>query len=419
MKLLHVISTMEPRSGGPCQGVRSLTPCIVEQGHTVEVVCLDEPNSDYLSTEDLCIHAVGKGQGAWRYHPALRPWLKQNLPRFDAVILNGLWQYPSYSLSQRAKGLRLPPNFVFPHGMLDPWFQRAPGRRLKAIRNWFYWKLVEQRVIARAAAVCFTCVEEMRLAREMFRPYRPQREINVGFGVTRPPRFHKGMLDALAQKCPELNGRPYFLFLGRIHPKKGVDLLIKSYAAVFHGRSSATGGQELAVGGRPPGSSPNPNGSPLPCLVVAGPGLETPYGQQLQKMVSGLCPPASVLWPGMLTGDAKWGAIYNADAFALPSHQENFGIAVVESLACGTPVLISERINIWREIGEANAGLTADDTCAGAEHLFRRWANLSTAERTMMKQSALDLYENRFSIHLAAKNLLANIQELVPAAQVS
>ncbi len=413
MNFLHVISSMDPRSGGPCQGVRDLAPRAFDQGHSAEVVCLDDPRSAYLSEKNLCVHALGKGHGSWSYHPALRPWLDKNLRRFDAVILNGLWQYPGYALSQASQRAKMPPYFVFPHGMLDPWFQRAPERRMKAIRNWFYWKLVEKNVIRNAAGIFFTCAEEMRLARQTFRPYQPQREINVGYGVAQPPEYHAGMDAAFLQKCPEAKGRPYFLFLGRIHPKKGVDLLIEAYASVYHGKKDF-GNQKSEVSPRPPISDLRPlaDDSSPPLLIIAGPGLETFYGQQMRKLAAALCPPNSVLWPGMVTGDAKWGALYNAEALVLTSHQENFGIAVVEALAFGTPVLISNQVNIWREIEEDKAGLVDADTVEGSEQLFRKWKSLLPEEKAVRKRAAKASYQNRFDIVLAGQHVLAIIEDL-------
>lgn len=392
MKLLQVISSMDPRTGGPCQAVRNYFPEIIEKGNSMEVVCLDAPHADYLRHESLPIHALGQGRGPWQYHPAMRPWLEANLPRFDAVILNGLWQYPGFALSQATQRPGMPKYFVFPHGMLDPWFQRAPERRLKAIRNWLHWKLLERHVIHQARAVLFTCAEEMRLARETFRPYHPQSQINVGFGIVPPPEYHPGMQAAFFEKCPGLKGAPYILFLGRIHPKKGVDILLQAYAELC--RTAATG-------------QPNP----LPKLVVAGPGLETAFGRQMQALAANTCPPNSVFWPGMLTGDAKWGSLHHAEAFVLTSHQENFGIAVVESLACGTPVLISNQINIWQEINQDKAGLVAADTQAGAQQVLRSWQNLSSIEKQAMKGNAKNCYEKNFRMDTAAQRLLKVIQD--------
>ena len=382
---------MDPATGGTCQVIRNQANWFMAQGHGFEVVCLNDPNSEFLAREKFPIHALGEGRGSWRYHPQLLPWLKNNLSRFDAAIMNGLWQYSSFALSKAAQQHDQPPYFVFPHGMLDPWFQQDPERRLKAWRNWCYWKFIEGGVVRRAEAVLFTCAEEMRLARTTFQPYRTRREVNVGLGIPQPPVHHAGMSAAFREKCPGLEGKPYWLFLGRVDPKKGVDILIKGYSAL--GRM---------VGNSKPGS--------LPKLVIAGPGLETAYGKQMQELATQTCPPNSVYWPGMLTGDAKWGAIYDCEVFVLFSHQENFGLAVVEALACGKPVLISNQVNIWPEIQTDRAGLVGVDTLVGAESILRQWESLSPEAKSAMAHTAKSSYETRFNIGLAGQRLLTAIE---------
>jgi len=394
MKLLHVISSMDPRTGGPGQAIRNLAKPTLDLGHTMEVVCLDDPASEFIAKDNFTIHALGKGRGPWGYHPALRPWLKQNLACYDAAILNGQWQYIGHGLARASKDAGAPPYFVFPHGALDPWFQRAPERRLKAVRNWFYWKLAEQQVIHRARAVFFTCAEEMLLARDTFRPYRPRQEIDVGLGIAYPPAYHPGMEAALYKKCPGIKNRPFFLFLARINLKKGVDLLIEAFSNFLRARKDG-------------GSASSP------ALVIAGPGLDTDYGQKMFSLAKNICPPDSVFWPGMMTGNEKWGAVYHATAFVLTSHQENFGIAVVEALACGKPVLISNKINIWREIEQDQAGLVEDDTLAGSERLFQHWEKLSAEEKTSMAGAATACFANRFNVAVAAGKLFAKLEELI------
>jgi glycosyltransferase involved in cell wall biosynthesis len=113
-----------------------------------------------------------------------------------------------------------------------------------------------------------------------------------------------------------------------------------------------------------------------------------------------------VTFPGMLRGNLKWGAFAASEAFVLPSHQENFGIAVVEALACGVPVLISNRINIWREIAADGAGYVESDTLSGTRRLLERWFATSTLDRALMCEKAQRCFINRFEIQRATDSLL-------------
>jgi glycosyltransferase involved in cell wall biosynthesis len=111
----------------------------------------------------------------------------------------------------------------------------------------------------------------------------------------------------------------------------------------------------------------------------------------------------------MLTGPAKWGAFYCCDAFILPSHQENFGIAVIEALACAKPVLISDQVNIWHEIIKAKAGIVATDTLTGTLKLMEEWEKLTQEEHKRMAENGRRVFEKHFTIDRAAHNLLEAI----------
>jgi glycosyltransferase involved in cell wall biosynthesis len=107
----------------------------------------------------------------------------------------------------------------------------------------------------------------------------------------------------------------------------------------------------------------------------------------------------------MLTGDGKWGAFYGCEAFILPSHQENFGISVVESLACGRPVLISDQVNIWNEIKEGGGGLVSSDSLEGVKDLLSKWKALTGEEKDQMSKRAKEIYIHNYAIAQAAKKL--------------
>ena len=394
MHLLHVISSMDPVNGGPSQGIRNLDLAMRNEGVVREVVCLDPPDSSYLSKDEFTIHALGPWRSQWRYSSKLIPWLYANVNRFDIIIINGLWAYHSYAawkvlheLKNKFPAKKMPKVLVMPHGMLDPYFQRTKERWLKAIRNWVYWKLIEGNVVNDADGLLFTCQTELLLARETFVPYHPKKEYNAGYGIKPPPGYHHSMSDAFYERCPQLKGVPYLLFLGRIHPKKGVRMLTDMYAEVYKARVSA--------------------GLTMPTLVIAGPGWNSEYGKLLTKQLSRTPEMRSVIYtPDMLTDDAKWGAFYGCEAFVLPSHQENFGIAVVEALACAKPVLISDQVNIWREVADGGAGLVENDNDIGVKNLLTRWMEMTDKEKAQMGKAAKNVYLTRFTVDQIVKNYM-------------
>lgn len=389
---LSVINTMDPMSGGPCQGIRNIFPSLNENGIRTEVVSLDNPDAPYIVNEAFKIHALGKQTNQWGYHKNLLPWLLENLCAYNVVIVHGLWLYHSYAVNKAIKILKktradeVPRIYNMPHGMLDPYFQKSKSLRLKAIRNSIYWHFIESKVIKSATGVLFTCEEELVLARETFSVYEPKLEYNIGYGIQSPPAKSDKVLQTFYKCVPKVAGKPFLLFISRIHPKKGVEFILDAYADFEINKP------ELH----------------LPDLVIAGPGLDSPYGKMLKKKVnSSKLLKTKVHFPGMIQGDAKWGAIYACDAFILPSHQENFGIAVVEALSCNKPVLISNQINIFREIEIEGGGIVQADTLEGTKTQILAWIALSENERQEMQHAAKQTYLKYFTISIATKKMVA------------
>ncbi|MEA3115951.1 MAG: hypothetical protein QOG58_5750 [Caballeronia sp.] len=380
MKILHVLSTIDPRAGGPTEGVRQSGVDMTSLGHEVEVVTLDDPAAPWLAAFPLTVHALGPARGNYGLTPHLVPWLKAHATQFDAVIVNGLWQYHGYGAWKALRELDVP-YYVFPHGMLDPWFKRTYP--LKHLKKSLYWPWAEYRVLRDARRVLFTAEEERVLARQSFRMYRANEEV-VAFGTHSPPAFSAPVRDAFLASYPELNGKRRLLFLGRIHEKKGCDLLVRAFAEI----------RDI---------------DPAAHLVMAGPdsGEWTPV---LQRLAGELGIADRITWTGMLVGDMKWGAFHASDAFILPSHQENFGIAVAEALGCGLPALISDKVNIWREVEADGAGFVASDTVAGTVSSLRRWLELEPALAAAMRTQARQTFNQRFTVGAMSKDLLRVLQ---------
>jgi glycosyltransferase involved in cell wall biosynthesis len=387
MKILRIIPSMNPNQGGPCQGIRNSIPELEKLGTTNEVVCLDEPISEYLGKDPFPIHALGMAKTPLKYHKNLAPWLLKNYSNFDIIIIHGLWSYHSHAaiktfLNFKKQNTITPKIYVMPHGMLDPYFQKAESRKLKALRNDIYWKFFENKVINEVDGILFTCEEELLLARTTFPNYKPKKEINVGYGIQPPPKYNTEMKAVFSKKVLNWNGKPHLLFLSRIHPKKGVDLLIKAYLKLE---------KEL---------------DDIPQLIIAGPGLDETYGVAMQALAA---PSKNIVFPGMLSGDAKWGAFYESEIFVLPSHQENFGIAVVEALACAKPVLISNKVNIWREIINGNGGIVKDDTDTETYQLLKDWLTLNNEQKAQMSTDARNVFLKHYTIEQAGKQLFNSI----------
>ncbi|MFC5345672.1 glycosyltransferase [Brevundimonas staleyi] len=397
MKLLHIIATANPESGGPIEGIlRQNEACGGRDGPVKrEFATLDPPDSPHLARVPMPVHALGGRKTGWRppwrqalehygWSPDYVPWLRDNVGRFDAVIVHGLWNYAPFAASRVLPGGPVP-YFVFTHGMMDPWFRETYP--LKHLAKQGFWLAGEGRLLAGARSVFFTCEEERRKARGQFWGRGAYRETVVGYGAAPPPPRTPALDAAFRAAAPALKDRPYLLFLSRIHPKKGSNLLIEAFAAVAINH---------------PGTD----------LVMAGPD-QTGWRTELEALADRLGVADRIHWTGPIYGDAKWGALYGAKAFVLTSHQENFGIAVAEALGCGTPVLISDKIDIWREIEGAGAGLVAPDTVEGACNLLTRWFALPHDKKTHMGESARTLFNDQFNVTCTGPALIKTIEGLV------
>ncbi len=389
MNLLHLITTLNPELGGVCQALRTSIAGLEKIGVDNSVVCLDDANEEFLKMDSFKIFPLGKGKGPWCHNKNLINWLTENLTNYDAVILHGLWLFPGYALYNVLKKRKYinkysPALIVMPHGMLDPYFQKAEGRKIKAIRNILYWKMIEKNLVNNADALLFTCEEERNLASTYFSPYKPKKTFIVSLGVPFPSLDSKRFISNTKQKS--------LLFLSRIHPKKGIDLLVEAYSEII-----AEDKRGL-----------------LPNLIIAGPGLETEFGNRIYNSVQANSHIKNkISFPGMLIGEAKWEAFFNCEAFILPSHQENFGIAVVEALACGKPVLITDKINIWREIQADEAGIVEADTIDGIKCLIKKWLDFSDKKKKEMGKSALECYTSKFTVEKAASKMYEALSNII------
>lgn len=393
MKLLRLIHSLDPAAGGPVQGIHQVSPLLAERGVITTAISLDPPDAPWLreeATTGLGFRALGlgPGRGTYSYRRGVVDRLWPFVAEADAFVIHGLWQYHAFAgwRAIQRLGREAPPYWVYPHGMLDPWFKRTYPR--KHLKKWLYWPWADYRVLRDASAVCFTSEQERLLARESFWLYRV-RETVVPYGVQRPP----GSLDpgraadqirVFEERFPNLIGQRLIVCLARLHVKKGLDLLLEAFA-------------------------PLARQDPRLHLMLAGPASGAAGESVRQALLEGALQAGvsdQVHLPGLLEGDLKWGALRSAELFALPSHQENFGVAVVEALACGVPVLISTPVNIADEVQAAGAGLVQADTAAATGAALATWNALPDDQRRAMGEAASRLFQERFELTASVDRLL-------------
>lgn len=388
MKVLHVIASVDPASGGPIEGVIRAAEASRRLGYERHIVTLDSPDDPCVAAcpgTVIPLGVPGHYRNMWRnwipwmryrYSPRLTPWLSQNASNYDAVIVNGVWNYAALGTWRALSGGTVP-YFVFTHGMLDPWFRKTYP--LKHAVKQFFWWISEGHVLRDARSVLFTSEEERRLARGEFWPYAAHEEV-IAYGTADPPQNLETQIAAFCSKAPALENRKYILFLGRLHPKKGCDLLIRAFGQIADRHQDI----DLAIAG------PDQNG----------------WRSKLERMAHGIGISNRIHWLGMLTGDAKWGAFRRCEAFILPSHSENFGIVVSEALACSKPVLITRKVNIWREIVAAGAGLVCDDNESDVCDMVERFLQLPEQARVALGQNARACFLTNYEADNVARRFL-------------
>lgn len=333
MRVLHVIPSLGPLRGGPSFMARAMAHGLARAGVEVELATTDDNGPGRL-TAPLGRPVTERGV-TYRYFPRqtrfytasapLAAWLARSAGRYDLIHAHALFSFAPLAAAATA-GLAGVPYLIRPLGTLSPWGMHNRRPLLKRLS----FRLLDRRALAGAAAVHFTSEQERAEAAALGVPHR-------AVVVPLPVELDQaGVLRAsgrLRARHPSLAGRTVVLFLSRVDPKKGLDLLLPALAAA-RGRHP-----ELA-------------------LIIAGDG-DAAYVAQLRHEAGRLGLAEAVVWAGHLDGDDKLAALADADLFALPSYAENFGVAVVEAMAAGLPVLISDQVGIHREVAGAGAGLVA------------------------------------------------------------
>ena len=330
MKILHVISSLAPRYGGPPKACWEMARAVAQLGHEVSIYTTNQDGPGEL--------AVPLGQPVWQegveilYFPIQPPrfWatsvplalgLRHKIPASDLVHIHSLYFFHSLVAGHYCRQNAIP-YLVRPHGTLDPFIYRRHRWRKRLVELLF-----EHRNIRRATALHFTTAEEQVLAA----PYTfdtPGVVVPLGIGADEFALMPEPGI--FRRRHPEIGDKRIILFFGRVNFKKGLDILAKAFGAVARRRQDVH-------------------------LVIAGPDNEG-WGARVRTWLGEEGVLGRTTFTGMLLGPDKLAVLRDASMFVLPSYSENFGLAVIETMAAGLPVIISDKVNIWREVESAGAG---------------------------------------------------------------
>ena len=267
----------------------------------------------------------------------------------SAVHFHGLWQrnFPALARSCRERGI---PYVVSPHGMLEPWAWRH-----KRWKKWPYFHLVEKRWMAGAACVLATGAPEAGRLRSIF-PRSRVESLPLGLTADKRPDYAAAR-HALGWNADET----VLLFLSRIHEKKGLDLLLSALAE----RDADT--PVCRATGQTGVSASRSR------LVVVGPEEQPAYAARCRDFAarnSARLPRMD--WVGPVWGENRWPYFQGADLFCLPTHSENFGLAILDACQVGTPVLTTTETP-WKDTLTENRGFIARPEAASIREQLTRF----------------------------------------------
>ena len=389
MKILHVVATLAPSSGGPTSVLQGFATAQIRAGLDVALCTSDRdnPTTRVLDTallgrllvSEVQLHAFECVVPGLLLSITMRRWLCKHLSGFDLVHVHGMYRFPPTYAAWLARELKVP-LVIRPHGALDPFLHQQSSRSLPLKRLWERWFDLPN--LNGASAIHYTSEDERERA-AFLKLHAPSFVVSNGLDWA---RFANLPARGAFRARLGIGDAPLVLFLSRLNFKKGLDLLVPAFARVRARYPDAV-------------------------LAIVGPDNEG-YGARVRGWVAEHGLQACVRFVDHLQDEAVLQAYVDADVLALPSYTENFGMVVAEALACGTPVVISDQVNIHREVGGAGAGLVT--RCDAGEVAGAIGALLADApRRAAMGAAGRELVQRIWTWDVVARQLTTEYERVI------
>ncbi len=366
---MSVVTHLDPRYGGLSAVVPQLSTAVASLGHvSMSLAAFCAPGELYSPANfaELTLSEWPAGRGAWLRDRTLSARFREIVEVADGLHIHGLWEQSTLVAGRGARKQGIP-YVLSAHGMLEPW----------AIRNKRLKKLVYAALIERANLEGASCLHALTQAEAQdYRSFGCTAPIAViPNGVRIPNRISS---DTFLAQYPALKGKRIILFLGRIHFKKGLDLLLRAWKKIILRWPEAH-------------------------LVLAGPDFEGTRAR-MTALVEQEQLTQQVLFTGMLRDDLKWSALAAAECFVLPSFSEGLSVSVLEAMGVGLPVIVSEHCNL-PEVAELDAGWVIPAAVAPLEQALETLLENSTRSNAEIGARGREFVRGRYNWSVVARQM--------------
>ena len=376
LRILSIISTLDPKSGGPAKTIidQNIFFSRVKK-YQAKIISLDckhyipkyfrsYKNISYFPRNSF--FSKFKLLGINRYPIQLNflNWLIKNKNNYDIFILHGIWDFKNLIARLFIKNKY----YVFLHGTLNPYERKS---FFKYLKKKIYWFLIEKKNLLNAKAVLFTTKEEKKLNNNTFVNTDGLNKLVVDYAIVLEKYNTSACSTKFFKTYTFLKNKKYYLFMGRIDPKKGCDILLRSIHLLGNKFKSS--------------------------LVFAGDDNNS-TGEALKRLVVELNLQEKVFFLGHIIDEVKSGALINCKAMLLCSHDENFGISLVESLGFGKPVLTTYKVNTYKNILAYKAGYVANDNAKSFCKIINKFENLNLKQKKLMSKNARNCFNENFNL---------------------
>ena len=369
IKILQIISTLNPRSGGPQAGIIESSNRLSSSNISVDILTSD--NKNYLKDKKIKFKIIKLNikPRSYNFSFKLIKWINKNKKKYDFFIIHGLWEFNS--LLAR---LFIKKNYyIIPHGQLDPYFSNNTFKRIK---KQIYWNLIEKKNIINSNGILVSGENEKLMLKNTFVNTTKINIVDIGYAnQIQKIKFKKiNYKKIFEKKFPDLKNKKFILFIGRIHHKKGCDILLEAIKEIKDLKGYK--------------------------FLIAGFSEKLSFYEKkiIQMISSHETLKNNITVSNFLTENIKVASLKFSDATILPSRGENFGVSVSESISISKIPLITSKVGIYEYIKKYKAGLVCDANKNSIYKMIYKYINLNQKQKNLYKKNSLKCFNEIFNI---------------------